>query len=303
MKWRFRELNTYEKSNNSGRHYPLMLTQKPIVNIGFVEVIRTTRYKYVYSLLMATIFGGFMIALVLTGLSPVQINEVTDHGEYAFEVKESTEPPIELDISHSFPISVSGNTYHLTEGPSHIVFSVKIEKNGGRPILNKTSSLDIPAFIQADHDQSSYVVSEDEDMDLSSGTYTITISSDHPVTLQLIQKNRLQLPLMTSSVISFLGIVILVGVVISTFKKRDSMRASRFFAAMVSNTPTNSRQSSTRLFYSVPEYPRSTTNLSGNRVISAPGSICEHCGNIIQNPVVQNVITCEKCGEKEYVGK
>jgi len=31
--------------------------------------------------------------------------------------------------------------------------------------------------------------------------------------------------------------------------------------------------------------------------------VCAKCGNIIQNPVVQNVITCENCGEKEYVGK
>jgi len=30
--------------------------------------------------------------------------------------------------------------------------------------------------------------------------------------------------------------------------------------------------------------------------------MCGKCGNIIQNPVIQNVITCEKCGEKEYTG-
>ena len=26
------------------------------------------------------------------------------------------------------------------------------------------------------------------------------------------------------------------------------------------------------------------------------------CGNIVQDPVINNVMTCEKCGEREYVG-
>jgi DNA-directed RNA polymerase subunit RPC12/RpoP len=38
------------------------------------------------------------------------------------------------------------------------------------------------------------------------------------------------------------------------------------------------------------------------KYLYAVSYICAGCTNIIRNPVVQDVITCEKSGERGYVG-
>jgi hypothetical protein len=271
-------------------------------NIGFFEVIKTTSYKYAYALLLTLVVGSMLVALILSSLSPTQLNVSTDDGDYVFEVKDSTEQPVEIDISHTFPISVSGSRFQVTEGPQSVHFSVNVTKNGGGKVLDKTSSLDMPAFIRGGSSATSYTVSEMEDLDLSIGTYSLRISSDHPVDVRVNQKNTFDPPLKMAVIVGILGVVIMVAVVISTFKKRDSIRASRTFAAMVSSLPPSNAYSGGRLFYTVPEYPPSHTLSMPPVEDAAVDHICARCGNVIQNPVVQNVITCENCGEREYVG-
>ena len=127
--------------------------------------------------------------------------------------------------------------------------------------------------------------------------------ADHPLDYTITQKSKYDSIIPASYLIGFLGFLMLIGIVLTIAKKRKALQISLVINAYSSGPPRmNAYGMPAQTAYCVPQYPGygvpPTPVLENTVVIDY---VCGKCGNLIQNPIVQGVITCERCGEKEYI--
>jgi len=217
-------------------------------------------------------------------------------------VKETTEPPVSIVMSHTFSISISGLRFEVVDGPDRIDYSVSIVTESGREVFARNSTFEVPAIIKTSISANSYTMTDNQEVDLPVGKYILSLTATHPIDYTLVQKNRLDVPLKASGVTAIFGAMFLFITVLLTY---DAFKKSR------DRTPPAVPSSSALPlgYYSGGYHPSQPSMLPDRPPPTAAyieerepvDYMCGKCGNIIQNPVIQNVITCEKCGEREYV--
>ncbi len=167
--------------------------------------------------------------------------------------------------------------------------------------------MEMPNVIHRSSGTTEYTVSDYYDWNLMPGNYYITITSDHPVDYQIEQKFKYATAALSLALLGVFGIIVLVGLLVLTSKRRNALRTQ---AAIAAYSAPNYAQEQLSDYSSAPHatyatpydasrgLPSSITYVPGGVVVDY---ICGKCGNYIQNPPVQGVITCEICGEREYV--
>jgi ribosomal protein L37AE/L43A len=276
-----------------------MLPPPPGGRITFFEVVRKTRYKYLYVIAPVLLLVGISFASALSSMSPRELKGSAQNVRSDFEVKESTEGPAILTISHTFELAIDeSHHYKIVNGPPMVDYSARITSSEGKELYNWTTTLDLPYMISDYGGGDSYTKTDTTELELPIGKYTLTLSADLPVDYQLDQKNRLEAPLFCAELLAFIGVLLLALSLILTLNTRKALNTSWAIAALSNPSGSPAYRYGSRAMYQA--YNPAASKYEVER--EAVDYICAKCGNIIQNPVVQNVISCEKCGEKEYVG-
>jgi hypothetical protein len=280
-----------------------MLPPSTQEDISFIKVARRPPYKTAYRLSLAVFLGGLFTWLAVFSLSPSGLEGSSNEARLDLEVKAATEPPVSIVLSHTFSISVSGLIFEVVDGPDRIDYSLSIMTESGREVFARTSTFEVPAIIRTSLRANSYTMTDSQDVDLPVGKYVLSLTSTHPIDYTLVQKNRLDVPLKASGVAAIFGAMFLFITVLLTY---DAFKKSRERTPPAAPSPSALPLG----YYSGGYHPIQPAMLPDRPPPTAAyieekepvDYMCAKCGNIIQNPVVQNVITCEKCGEKEYVG-
>jgi len=270
--------------------------------ITFLEVVQKTRYKYLYALALVLLLVGILASQVLTSLSPVGLSGTTQAARPVFEVKESTDGAVILVVSHTFDLQAADYHYRVVNGPPTVDYTATITSGNGAELYNWSYAIDLPFIISDYGGGQTYTKEDTTELDLPVGIYTLALTADHPVDYKLSQKNKLQLQLMSMELVAFMGILLLGLSVVMTLNTRKALRTSQALGAMSIPSGT-AGYSGGRPMYRPTTYTAYDPDASSYiEEKEAYEFICARCGNVIRNPVIQNVIICERCGEREYVG-
>lgn len=272
-------------------------------DVTFLSVALKGVFRVLFLILIAFIVSMVAVAVYLGGMTPQKYQGEIEYARFDIVIPELTEPPLTMMVSHDYPIEAQPFGYYITDGPDLIEFRVAVCNTRGEAVFEKSSSLIMPDTISAYRGHSEYTVSEELFMDLPPGTYHLFFRSSHPLKYSIVQDYKYELPKNASIGLAALGLLLLAGVAIGALKKRDSLRNQRSFALFSGSNYGLVTEPGAQ-----PGYAPALVPAYGQPAFHQPSMeepvdyICAKCGNLIQNPVVQNVITCEKCGEKEYVG-
>lgn len=276
-------------------------------SIEFSDVVRKHPYKWSLILALALIAAGIAGAMGLYATAPKNCERATNNTTFALVVPESAEPPLKLTLSHTFPLRFSGHYFEVADGPDSIDYVIKITGKSGSERFNESGSLFVPWLIKIPEDRTDYASTKNYECRLSSSKYTVTIQSTYPVDYKLEQTFRYSAIALALILLGVLGAIVFAGVVLAALKKRDALKREMVLAAyLTSHYPcdgTSGYSSPPHATYATPDdagrgLSPSLTYVQGETEVDY---ICGKCGNYIQNPPVAGVITCERCGEKEYV--
>jgi hypothetical protein len=272
-------------------------------DISFLSVAFKGIFKIIFIFFIVFIVSMVAAAAYLGSIAPKKYEGESGYERFDIVIMDSAEPPAKITVSHDYPIHTEVIGYYITDDVDLIEYQIAVCNTLGEPVFEKSSSLVMPDTISTYNGDTSYTVSEDLYMDLSPGTYHVLFKSTHPVKYSITQEFRYGQPYDVSIALAILAMILLVAVAIGALKKRDSLRNQRAFAVYSAQNYGAATAPGTMYGYSPAPAPLYGQPGYYQSPIEEPVDyMCAKCGNIIQNPVVQNVITCEKCGEKEYVG-
>jgi DNA-directed RNA polymerase subunit RPC12/RpoP len=272
-------------------------------DISFLSVASKGIFKIIFIILIVVIVSTTVTAVYLSSAAPANYGGDAEYARFEIVIPETAEPPLAIHLSHTYPIKAELIGFYITDGPDLIEYTLMICNTRGDEVFSEKSSLIMPERISTYRGDTDYTVSTDLSADLSPGTYHVYLRADHPVQYSIGQHYKYQTLNNASFGLAILGMVLLVALSIGVLKKRDSLRNQRNYALWNTNYGVTTD--------TVVQYGYAPAGAAGhpqNPVYQSMAEepvdyLCAKCGNIIQNPVVQNVITCEKCGEKEYVGR
>lgn len=272
--------------------------------ISFSSVAFKGVFRIIFIILIALIVSMVCVASYFSSNSPKNYNGESENGNIVFVVTGTAEQPVRFTVSHVYPIKIYSFGFEITDGPDLISFNLTVLDKNGEVVHHKDSSLVMPNTIETYKSDTAYSVSEESFSELAPGTYHLILTSTHPLKYAVIQDYRYQPVMNVASALAVLGILVLIAVTIAAFRRRDALRKERsiaIFSSHVYGVPMTAGPANPYSYASSPSYgPQAGYYNTGQEAVDYQ---CGKCGNIIQNPVVQNVITCEKCGEKEYVPK
>ena len=270
---------------------------------SFLKIARRPPYKTSYRLTLSIFLGALTTWLFLFYLSPSGLEGTSNEARHDLEVKDTTEGPVSIVLTHVFTISTSGLRFEVVDGPDKIDYSMSIRTESGREVFARNASFDVPAVIRTTPSATSYTMTDSQEADLPAGKYVLLLTATHPIEYKLVQKNRLDVPLKAFGVVAIFGAVFVFITFALTYDAYKKSRERPLAPPASSYAPppgyySGGYHSSQPVM--LPYRPPPTAAYIEER--EPVDYMCAKCGNIIQNPVVQNVVTCEKCGEKEYVG-
>jgi hypothetical protein len=184
-------------------------------------------------------------------------------------------------------------------------YTINITDSEGKLGRTITGGLSAPESYHIDLTKPDAVVTiqREERLTLEPGAYTFTFDAGHVVDYRVEQKSTLLWP---SVGLGGLGAVFLLAVIAqvnAAYRKWEQENGRSVAPAPPVTAPPSA--AGYRPVVAIPERgaargapPAADPDPDSDIV----GYMCGKCGNVIQNPVVQDVITCEKCGEREYVG-
>lgn len=299
-----------------------MMPGQPSTNITFSSVAFHRPYKLPVIILLLIVFITIALAVVLGTMLPKKYEGETEYKTVEIEVSPLVESPISMNIAHTYPITVILSDFVITDGINEIEVNITLLDSEGQEAYSTKDTLAMPESIYVSNKETTYVISHDIDIDIKSGHYSVQIRSDHPIRYTIVQKSKIDALFSGMVVMAILCTIILIGLLLMVDKKTKSLRASRLIAAYSAPSygsrpyeygqPTvydarqyPAYQAAPQSVYDDPNaYPAYQPPLQP--IYEDPNAIdyvCGKCGNLIQNPPIQGIITCERCGEKEYVQK
>jgi hypothetical protein len=159
-------------------------------------------------------------------------------------------------------------------------------------------------------------VTKEHGFTLQPGKYSLTLASNHPVDVVVVQRSLLSQAGVASVAVGVLCAVVFAILTIKAIRKRDELRKLQLYAAVSPDlAPSESyyNPSATHAAVSTPPPlnrpppvappapdPRRSTleYVSGGFLAEV---ICNRCGRSILRPPENGILTCETCGERGYL--
>ncbi len=273
------------------------------------QILLTPLGSKIFAILLLLSIIFIAITLWMVSVTPHNYSGTAGPDGVEIDVPFSSVQPATIKMSHDFHlVSMRGALfigYFYVDGPDPANYTINITDSSGTLVRVITGQIDAPeeyAFTLGQHDAVATVEREEQVM-LSPGKYALTFRSDTAFKYQVVQKSMFEMP---SLILGLLGALCVLWVFVDLYVAYKTWeRENR--KPVIPSMPA---------YYPPPVmyYPPAVTipyHDAGYSIepVAPPSTdrevidyMCAKCGNIIQNPVVQNVITCERCGEKEYVG-
>jgi hypothetical protein len=304
-----------------------MLANPPNKPVSFKYVVSHGTMRILFLTVVVVLAVAFAFWAIFVALAPTNIAANTESGDFNMEVKDTTEQPVEISVSHTFDLTTSSGSmeFDVADGIWVIYYNISISTSNGDGVFGRDSSLMAPIThtfsIGATHD--SELKMDTFDIELASGKYIVRIEASHPVDLKVTQKYKYQSTMDGMLGLGILFVILLIGVTISAMKKLDALRRSQAVAAFGAPAPlapayvasalpqpgTFAPQAAGPGAYGAPPAPLYPATPTPSEESARRSSleyvppqfyaefVCTNCGWSIRNPPVNGVITCDRCGE------
>jgi len=266
---------------------------------SFISLFRKPVYLAPFVILLAIALAGFLAAAYLSGQAPQNYDGETSFTNTEFGVADSAEMPVEVTIKHVYPIGVEGGYYWITEGPDRIDYNLSIRTADGQVLLNESTYFNVPYQIVGRQTASTTENHDTHNLQLAPGKYFLHLDSSHPVEYHITAKSKYRDTVTAMTALGIVGLMLMAAPILAVLRKRSQI-AGQYIILPPGQSPALPGAGSDP---AAPPHPYAPSQAADYGMGADVEYVCARCGNIIQNPVVQNVITCERCGEKEYVGE
>jgi len=279
-----------------------------IASLAFKGVFRVA-----FIVLMALTIISSLAYGYLAGRAPKDYSGTTEETDFTIEVSSLAEQPSHITLRHTYPITVVremlGYGYYVSEGPDRIDYNLTVRTDDELTVLNENTYMTAPSRIIASEYETSVENSDDYGIELEPGTYQIHLDATHPLDYSIDQKYKYADMVDGLLALGAIGLFSLLVIGVLVLRRFNALRDGR----LPLPAPAMPQQGSSYAPYGRSQYagqypgpyrsPYWGQGQTGPAQEVGTDYVCAKCGNIIQNPVVQEIITCEKCGEKEYVGE
>jgi hypothetical protein len=266
-------------------------------------------------------------AVALGVNAPKQYSGTTQNDDFELEVKDSTEQPVKITVSHSFKLVTTVGSYKFKVAPGEALFvdyNLTVRDSSGQKVLDANSTFDSPATHTFPSSATTDTVTRTDShpIELRPGKYRVSLVSDHPVDYRIEQSYKLQDATVGLGALGALFLIIAVGLTMFAKKKRDAQNRSGVIAILSSGQPP--WQSMPSPAVPPPYYPSAPPPAPYSMYIPAapppppPGTpdrstleyvpggtyvdlVCLNCGQVVANRPVNGIMTCEHCGEQARV--
>jgi len=271
-----------------------------------------------FMLIAAAMFAGFLGSAGLLLLGPASYSGSGTSADLRFEVAQSAVQPVKIVLSHTFPLSLGGYTYTVTDGIDRVPFTMVVRNREGSVFATREDRIVMPDLVvnQDEPTTGSRKVDITYEVELPPGTYILSFRSDATIDVRIVQRSAYE---MMSAGLLILGASMLVALVIFSVALARSQAPPRRrlwpMPAPASPAPASRPvQAALPLFRSrtVPYPPPPPAGPPADGAEQAarrssleyvPGRfyteiVCTNCGWPIRTPPVFGVVTCGHCGEQ-----
>ena len=283
--------------------------EKPVPR-KLVQIIFAPRSRNILLGLLIASVVLFATARWLVDVTPENNSGTAGPAGVEIEVPFSSEQPVVIRMSHDFHLvsmsGIEGLMYYYVDGPDVVNYTINITDPSGQQVESITGQLSAPESYSFKFSQRDTMatVGRNEPVDLAEGRYSLSFDIEQKFTYQVIQKNKFETLALALGVGFVLAVIGIIGVLALGYNKWErENRPAVPVSAPVYYPPQP-------VYYPLPvpatNYDPGYYRAPGANIVQDEYTIeymCAKCGNMIQNPVINNVITCEQCGEREYVGQ
>ncbi len=295
-----------------------MLSAPPGKIVSFADIALRRPYLWSFIALMLLAVIGIAGSAVIGPGQPPGYGGTAQDIDLPIEVPTDAEPPLRLQVSHKFLlITTAGSaSYWVDDGVDEIPYTVTVDNEAGDEVGRESSRLDAPlrhTFSRGDTEDT-VKVTNSHSFSLRPGKYVVTLDSDHPLDYSISQTSSSFWGGAMLMGIGLLAIVLMFGLALFVFYKRDTLRRSQMAGA-----------SGPGLAPPAPYIPAPASGFKGPAAASpppapaylgspSPGSAgrssleyvpggfyaevqCSYCGSSIRNAPVNGMITCDRCGQ------
>jgi len=286
----------------------MIIPEKPVPRTLAQILFAPRSRNMLLALLLATVVL-FSSAWWLMDVKPESYSGTAGPAGVEIEVPFSSEQPVTIWISHDFHLvsmsGIEGLMYYSVDGPDVVNYTINITDSSGQQVESITGQLSAPESFSFKFSQRDTMatVGRNEPVDLAAGSYSLSFDIEQAFKYAVIQKNKFETPALALGFVGLLAVVGIIGVLARGYNKWEVENRpvvptvpQTYYPPQAGYYPPQTAVQYYDPGYRVP----GTDNAQGDEVVEY---MCAKCGNMIQNPVVDNVITCEKCGEREYVGQ
>jgi hypothetical protein len=251
----------------------------------------------------------FTLVGVLAATGPPSYSGMAGLNIITIDVTYTSEQPVIIRMSHEFrlvKVDLGRELfYYVDDGVDPVNYTINITDAEGKLVQTVSGAIAAPDTqgFTTSQEAARVTVDEDQPVRLDPGRYTLSFEAWHDLSYKVIQRSRFDA---LAYFLGFLGVLTVLGMFFLLYQgyrawEREVRAVAAGTAPPLFGPGTYHAQPPPSAQYYDPGNYRST----GTNVVSDDEVVeymCAKCGNIIQNPIVLNVITCERCGEKEYVG-
>jgi len=289
-------------------------------HISFRHVALKGRLGLVYVSLFAVMVLGFGAGAVLV---PITIPDTTGEGVDAdmdLTVPSYSGQPVKVRVSHVYTLRTTpGSDGFLVDGVYDFDYSLTVFSEGGEEVAREDATMSPPG----NHEFSKWetvdtaTMTKEHGFTLQPGKYTLTLASNHPVDVVVVQRSLLSQAGVASIAVGVLCAVVLAILTIKAIRKRDELRKLQLYAAVSPDlAPSESYYNPSASHAADPTTPaltrpppaapppsdprRSTLEYVSGQVYAE--ILCLGCGQAIRNPPINGIVTCEHCGDQAFLG-
>ena len=286
--------------------------------VSFTDVAFKGRYRVAFVLLAFLSTLGIVAgaALLPYSIPDTQLTGTDDTADIV--VPDYSAQPVKVRISHSYTLRLPyGYDEFEVVGVDLFAYGLVFTGEDGAGAAQEYSEMEAPGT----HSFGKYsrsddvTVTKEHRFTLRPGTYTLTLDSEAPVDVVVVQTSMYVLAGTALVAMGILCIVLLFGLTWLALRKRDAMRRSQVFGAVSPNLAPDMSYygppgAPVPAVTQPPPAPAAATPLppdprrSSLQYVSGQfyaETYCNRCGRRILRAPMNGVLTCETCGEKGYL--